>query len=535
MTILKNIKRYFPSLKDRPTSWASEGEIKEAGFSEATKDANGILFGIHPYTHKPMLHNGTENVLVLGPTRSGKSVNTVIPTAIQWKESAFFYDYKGELWASTAGYREKELHQEVVRFCPTCINESTVKWNPLMEIRLHTANEWFDAYRIAQILTSPEDANGWQDNFFQNAASDVLAATALYLLYRHEIEGGSFPTLADVCDILNVDLEAFDRAVPPMMLYPCISEATFCEARTNPLQKIYGQYLADYMPFRKALGRDDIRSLEDILEAVREKWAQGELVDFQSAPFSSLLAHPKIHAAFSFYQKGQRATRESILTLARSAVFTFTDSNVRKNTETSDFNVADLVDSKKKTSFYLTMGVSDICVAKPVARLLVAMLLDAVSAHADGQGTNGKTRLLVLLDEFPQILRLDNIPSALTFCQEQGTRICLVVQSIQQLEKAYGTKAMEEILSHTPLQIFFKPNTDGGEPTATYIARRLQGTGYARDDVEKMASEQVLLVTEGHLPILAGKFRYYLDRAYQQATNLEGNMSTTHRLTSDDV
>ena len=83
----------------------------------------GVVVG-QSHDGKILAHVGPEHVLVMGPTRCGKGVNTVIPTALTWTGSAFFLDYKGEIWHLTSGYRKNVLGQKVMKIDPASIDES---------------------------------------------------------------------------------------------------------------------------------------------------------------------------------------------------------------------------------------------------------------------------------------------------------------------------------------------------------------------------------------------------------------------------
>ena len=102
-------------------SFASKKEIDEAGLGQYEGKhevkKSGVVVGVNPYTKKLMLHNGVEHILLVAPTRSGKGVNTIIPTGLVWQNSIFFFDVKGELWQATSGYRQKVLKQKVMRGC----------------------------------------------------------------------------------------------------------------------------------------------------------------------------------------------------------------------------------------------------------------------------------------------------------------------------------------------------------------------------------------------------------------------------------
>src|SRR5512133_513931 len=94
-------------------------------------------------------HNGPEHVLCYAPTRSGKGVGLVVPTLLSWGSSAVITDLKGELWAMTAGWRQKHAGNKVLRFEPA--SPASVCWNPLDEIRVGTENEVGDIQNLASL------------------------------------------------------------------------------------------------------------------------------------------------------------------------------------------------------------------------------------------------------------------------------------------------------------------------------------------------------------------------------------------------
>src|SRR2546426_261421 len=54
-------------------------------------------------------HSGPQHVLAFAPSRSGKGVGLVLPTLLSWPGSCVVNDIKGENWALTAGWRQREL------------------------------------------------------------------------------------------------------------------------------------------------------------------------------------------------------------------------------------------------------------------------------------------------------------------------------------------------------------------------------------------------------------------------------------------
>src|SRR4051812_22083446 len=60
----------------------------------------GIVVGLDG--RRPLFSTGDVHGLALGPTRTGKGVNNIVPTLLTWTESALVLDFKGEL-ASVCG------------------------------------------------------------------------------------------------------------------------------------------------------------------------------------------------------------------------------------------------------------------------------------------------------------------------------------------------------------------------------------------------------------------------------------------------
>ena len=96
--------------------WAGRKDIEEAGF---LKD-EGVFIGgwkdPETGTCYYLRFKGNLHILALAPTRSGKGVCLVLPTLLTWMESCVVTDIKGELWALTAGWRQKYAKQENIAF-----------------------------------------------------------------------------------------------------------------------------------------------------------------------------------------------------------------------------------------------------------------------------------------------------------------------------------------------------------------------------------------------------------------------------------
>src|SRR3546814_1297665 len=86
---------------------------------------------------------------------------------------------------------------------------------------------------------------------------------------------------------------------------------------------------------------------------------------------------------------------------------------------------------------------SDVCSSdlKPLIRLVLNQIGRRLTEHLHAEnGANAapKHKLLMMLDEFPALGRLDFFETSLAFLAGYGVRAFLIAQSLNQIEKAYG-------------------------------------------------------------------------------------------------
>ncbi len=94
---------------------------------------------------------------------------------------------------------------------------------------------------------------------------------------------------------------------------------------------------------------------------------------------------------------------------------------------------------RRKASFaslYLVVPPSDISRTKPLVRLILNQIGRRLTEDLHSKGR--RHRLLLMLDEFPALGRLDFCESALAFMAGYGLKSFLIAQSLNQFEKAYG-------------------------------------------------------------------------------------------------
>ncbi len=234
--------------------------------------------------------------------------------------------------------------------------------------------------------------------------------------------------------------------------------------------------------------------------------------------------------------------RSGVLSTAMSFLGLYRDPTVAAVTSRCDWRIADLVEGKHPVSLYLVVPPSDISRTKPLIRLLLNQIGRRLTESLDLCCDVRRHRLLLMLDEFPTLGRLDFFESALAYMAAYGLRAYLVAQSLNQIEQAYGPN--NAILDNCHLRVAFASND---ERTAKRISEAL-GTAtrvrthrsYGGDrfsfwldhvsvsqqvsprqlltpsEVMQLPADEQIVMVAGFPPIKATKLRYYGDRHFVQ-------------------
>ncbi len=183
--------------------------------------------------------------------------------------------------------------------------------------------------------------------------------------------------------------------------------------------------------------------------------------------------HPVIASSARELLNKSDNERSGVLSTAMSFLGLYRDPVVAKVTERCDWRIADLVVGEKPVSLYLVVPPSDINRTKPLIRLLLNQVGRRLTE--DLKTSANRHRLLLMLDEFPALGRLDFFESALAFMAGYGIKSFLIAQSLNQIEKAYG--ANNSVLDNCHVRVAFATND---ERTAKRVSDALGGTGCRR-------------------------------------------------------
>jgi type IV secretion system protein VirD4 len=184
-----------------------------------------------------------------------------------------------------------------------------------------------------------------------------------------------------------------------------------------------------------------------------------------STPHLGGRPHPVVAQAARELQNKSENERSGVLSTALSFLSLYRDPVVAEVTSVSDWTVEGLVMGERPMSLYLACPPSDVSRTKPLMRLVLNQIARRLTEQ---EPDLSRRKLLLMLDEFPALGRLDFFETALAFMAGYGVRAFLVAQSLNQIEKAYGPN--NAILDNCHVRVAFATND---ERTAKRISEAL--------------------------------------------------------------
>ena len=246
--------------------------------------------------------------------------------------------------------------------------------------------------------------------------------------------------------------------------------------------------------------------------------------------------HPVIASAARELLNKSENERSGVLSTAMSFLGLYRDPIVSAVTSRCDWRIDDLVAPGQPVSLYLVVPPSDISRTRPLIRLILNQIGRRLTEGLETARL--RPQLLLMLDEFPALGRLDFFEQSMAFMAGYRIKAFLIAQSLNQIAKAYGEN--NSILDNCHVRVAFSTNDErtarrisDSLGTATemramknYAGHRLspwlghlmvsrQETArplLTPGEVMQLPADESIVQVSGVPPIRAKKARYYVDR-----------------------
>lgn len=502
--------------------WSEWEDIKQAGLlSEATDSVVVGAFKDKKGRIRYLRHSGPEHILTFAPTRSGKGVGLVVPTLLSWSESAVVTDLKGELWALTAGWRKLYAHNKVVKFEPA--SPDSVHWNPLDEIRFGQPEVVGDVQNLATLIVDP-DGKGLEDHWAKTAYA-LLTGVILFVLR----ESRRPEALQDLLQGAVPNGEKSSGSLRPQAM-------TFNSNKRSAVDgfrsEIKGKISANLNVVDRLLSMADPKNLWETMNINEYEFVRTKLnltdEQFDNLNEESIKSYTPQEQAEIRWVRANRGINDiiraagndmrarpdeeagSVLSTAKSFLSLYRDPVVAKNISDSEFRIRDLMYHSNNASMpdpnpmgfvgaghesavtlYIVTQPNDKTRLRPLVRILVNMIVRLLASRMEFEDGRTKKqydhRLLLMLDEFPSLGKLDILQESLAFVSGYGIKAYLITQDLTQLKsKEIGYGEDEAITSNCHIQNAYAPNRI---ETAEHLSKMAGQTTIVKEEISISRSQ----------------------------------------------
>jgi type IV secretion system protein VirD4 len=409
--------------------WADARDVRRM------KLFRGFVVVLGRWRHRRLKLPETLSALCIAPPGTGKTVSVVVPTILDGDGvSMVINDVKPELHLITSGHRRSL--GPVFKLDWAAIDDPArglihPRWNPLSPKSLPPAGPARDLYidRLCSILIA--DPQGGADPHWSRKGRAALAGLTHYIVCKAEAANGTG---------LPLRWQGAEPCFP--MLLDWLTEASLAAGEAI-------EALKQSDP-NAAFGADPVRDM--LMGAVTEA-RQGQY------------AH---RAVLELTQLANTPDRErgSVLSTMDAGLAVFKNEAVRQRTTNSDFAFADLRGMRDPDSGRMRPVTVYLCVNQQDSRALgvvTGLFVEALSAwlisHPPGGGL-GPYPALFVLDEFPQMPKLQALIDGPAVGRGQKVSYLLIGQDFAQIEDKYGKPGLETLLSTTAAKIVLPLNNE---------------------------------------------------------------------------
>ncbi|RYV04112.1 type IV secretion protein [Shewanella sp. OPT22] len=247
------------------------------------------------------------------------------------------------------------------------------------------------------------------------------------------------------------------------------------------------------------------------------------------------------HSSLKEYLETPERTRGSIRKSFTSALELFYNPVIDAVTANNDFDLREL--RSKRLSIYVGVTPDDLQRLAPLINLFFQQLIDLNTRELPEQNANLKYQVLLLMDEFAAIGKVNILSKGISYVAGYGLRLLTIIQSPSQLREIYGHDSAETLIENHALQIVFAPKNPKvareiseslGTDTIKQCSRskQLSGRGGRSENISdhsralllpqeimRLGMDKAILLIENCSPVKCRKIRWYQDKALMQRGN----------------
>ena len=463
--------------------FATASDIKKAGLFKATPES--ILIG--KYKGRYLWLGGAQHVITISPTRSGKTTSVAIPVLLTYQGSVVVLDVKGELHKTTSGWRES-LGQEIRVWAPYDENGHTHRFNPMTLLAgMSPAKRIGELQTIAAILY-PDQPGG--DPFWTAQSRAAFTAFASFLF------------------------EAWDEKYPSASLGLINSSV-------------------DFPSFERIL---------HFSSGTQGQTTRAMLAGLLQGPRSGKIA-PQTRTVFNNLVGLADDTFSSVLASMQAPLQQFLSPLLAAATNATDIDVLSL--RKVPTSLYVIIPTNKLDESGKLLNIFFSTVIGNNLGKQLGEEPELKHQMLMLMDEFTAMGRVDVWAKRISISASYGVRDLCIVQSRSQLKAAYGDHDAQNFITNHGAQIVFaareQPDANEYSEMLGYrtLRKRQRSTSHGAgsrqvstsfvdekralmlpQEIKELPADEELIFYEGCKPIRARKNWFFKDKLLTKRASL---------------
>lgn len=465
-------------------SFAGMHDLKKAGL--LTRTPQSLLIGKFKGRH--LWLGGAQHVIAIAPTRTGKTTSLAIPVLLTYQHSMVVLDLKGELRKATSGQR-KTMGQCIYVWAPYDDDGRTHRFNPFTLLAgMDQAKRMGEIQTIAAILYPDEPG---KDPFWTSQSRAAFTGFTCFMF------------------------EAWDRSW--RMGLPSDPNA-----------------VEDFPSFERIL-----RLSAGALGLGTKNLLQTIIDDTTTYAYVS----PQTRTVFNNLAGLAEQTFSSVIATMQAPLQQFLSPVLAAATNATDFDITSF--RRRLTTLYVDIPTNKLDESGKLLNIFFSSVIGNNLGKQLGEEPGLKYQMLMLMDEFTAMGRVDVWSKRISISASYGVRDLCIVQSRAQLRSVYGDNDAQNFITNHGAQVVFTPREQSdaneySEMLGYKTLRRKQksrshggGSGqtsisYTEErralllpqEIKELPADDELIFYEGCKPIRAQKNWFFKDKIFKHCASL---------------